>query len=183
MISGARETKITGHGIWSHDAHVFMQDVSHLRLIATSLLQTCSYITEQMQAPVTIDVNKFLDSFSINTDGGNIHLPSWIAGEDDSVIFSDATTIIPDSQSSSHTESSNVFTMDDYSRCRRAEAIRWIDLQEKRASIMARLHPVTPEEYQRHRDDVKLKSGPICRKGIYFHFSRPKTVFIHYIFI
>ena len=168
MISGARETAVTGHGIWSHDAHVFMQDVSHLKLIAMSLLQTCSYITEQMQTPVTIDVNKFMDSFSIKTDGGNIHLPTWIAGEDDSVLISNATTVIPNSQSSSHVESPNIFTMDDYSQCRQAKAIRWIDLQEKRASIMARLQPVTPEEYQKRQDDVKLKSGPLRRKGIYF---------------
>lgn len=56
--------------------------------------------------------------------------------------------------------------MDDYRRCRQAEAIRWINLQEKRASIMARLQPITPAEYQRRRDDVKSKSGPLRRKGI-----------------
>ena len=40
-----------------------MQDISSLKLIAMGLLQACSYITKQMQTPVTIDVNKFLESF------------------------------------------------------------------------------------------------------------------------
>jgi hypothetical protein len=59
--------------------------------------------------------------------------------------------------------------MDNYSQCRRTEAMRWINLQEKRASIIARLHPVTPEEYQEHRDAVNSESGPLRRKGMNFH--------------
>jgi hypothetical protein len=147
-----------------------MQDISHLKLIAMSLLQTCSYVTEQMQTPVTIDVNKFMESFSIkaNDDGGyaQAHPPTWIAGEDNSITFSPSTTIIPDSQSSSLSASRNPFTMDHYKKCRQAEAIRWINLQEKRASIMARLQPVTPEEYQAHRDAITSESGPLRRKGM-----------------
>ena len=46
-----------------------------------------------------------------------------------------------------------------------AEAINWINLQEKRASIIARLHPVTPEEYEKRRKLVKTDSGPLRRKG------------------
>src|SRR5271168_3590995 len=86
MFSGRRETTITGHSVWSHNAHVIMQDISHLKLIAMSLLQTSSYVTEQMQTPVTIDVNKFLEAFSIKAEGQVIHPPSCIAGEEDSFI-------------------------------------------------------------------------------------------------
>jgi hypothetical protein len=165
--SGPRETAITGHSVWSHDAHVVMKDTSHLNLIAMGLLQTCGYITEQMQTAVTIDVNKFLGSFSIKADGGrSIHPPTWIPGEDNSVTFSPSTALIPNSQSSSSTAIPKPFTMENYSQCRQAEAIRWIDLQEKRASIMARLHPVKPEEYQERRDAVYSNSGPLRRKGM-----------------
>jgi hypothetical protein len=122
MFSGLRESAITGHSVWSHDAHVVMQDVSHMKLITMSLLQTCSYITNQVQTAVTIDVNKFMESFPIKADGRNLHPPSWNAGEDDSVTFF-PTALIPDSQSSSLTPGSH-FTMEDYSRCRRVEAIR-----------------------------------------------------------
>jgi len=166
MFSGARETSITGHSVWSHDAHVVMQDVSHLNLIVMSLLQTCSYVTEQMQTAVTIDVNKFMGSFSIEANGRDIHPPHWIRGEDNSVTISPATVVVPNSQSSSLTASPKPFTMDDYSRCRQAEAIRWIDLQEKRASIIARLQPITAEEYQARRDAVNSDSGPLRRKGM-----------------
>lgn len=166
MFSGLRETPITGHSVWSHDAHVIMQDVSHLKLITMSLLQTCSYVTEQMQTPVRIDVNKFLESFSIQTDEGDVHPPSWIAGGDDSVSF--YPSINP---SLTPSPSSSPFTMDDYSQCRRAEAIRWIDLQEKRASIIARVRPVTREEYQERRDAVNSESGPLRRKGMKSYLS------------
>jgi hypothetical protein len=138
-----------------------MQDISHMNLITMSLLQTCSYVTEQMQTAVTIDVNKFLESFSIKTDEGDIHPPSWIANKDNSVTFTPATP-----QSSSLTSSPKPFTMDDYSQCRQEEAIRWINLQEKRGSIIARLQPVTPEEYQARRDAVNSESGPLRRKGV-----------------
>ena len=147
MFSGRHQTTITGHGVWSHDAHVVMQDVSHMKLITMSLLQTCSYITNQMHTPVMIDVNKFMESFSIKSDGRNVHPPSWSAGEEDSVTFFPSSGLIPDSQSSSLTPP-RPFTMEDYSRCRRAEAIHWINLQEKRTSIIPRLWPITPEEYQ-----------------------------------
>lgn len=165
MFSGRHQTTITGHGVWSHDAHVVMQDVSHMKLITMSLLQTCSYITNQMHTPVTIDVNKFMESFSIKSDGRNVHPPSWSAGEEDSITFFPSSGLIPDSQSSSLTPP-RPFTMEDYSRCRRAEAIRWINLQEKRASIIPRLRPITPEEYQERRDAVNSNAGPLRRKGM-----------------
>lgn len=168
-FSGPRDTAITGHSVWSHDGHVVMKNISHLRLIAMGLLQTCGYVTEQMQTRVTIDVNKFMESFSIKADGEDIHPPSWISGEDKSVTVSPATALIPDSQSSSLAASPKpFFTMEDYSQCRQAEAIRWINLQEKRASIIARLQPVGQEEYQERRDAVNSVSGPLRRKSIKF---------------
>ena len=152
---------LTGHSVWSHDAHVIMQEVSHLKLMAMSLLQTCSYVTKQMNTKVTIDVNKFMESFSINTNGRDIHPPFWMAGDDDSLTFSNG----PNLRSNSFTASQKPFTMEDYGKHRQGEAIRWINLQEKRASIIARLQPVTPEEYQAHRDAVISGSGPLRRKG------------------
>lgn len=180
MFSGAHKSIVTQHGHWTQDGHVFMEEISHLKLIVTLLLLTCRYITGQMQTPVQIDVNKFTESFSIKADdGGNICPPSWIAGEDNSVTFTSATSIIPDFQSSSHSPSPKPFSMDDYILCRQAEAIRWINLQEKRASIIARLQPVTPEEYQSRRDAVNSESGPICRKkGMKFHLIISGNAFI-----
>ena len=162
--SGARETAITGHCIWSHDAHVIMKDISHLKLITMSLLQTCSYVTEQMQTNVTIDINKFMESFSINQDEGPIHPPFWNMLEDDQVRISSLVPSVTASQSSSLSMLSKPFNMEDYRRCQQAEAICWIDLQEKRASIIARLQPVTPEEYQIRRNAVNCKSGPLRRR-------------------
>jgi hypothetical protein len=162
---------VTGHSVWSHDAHVVMEDFSHLKLIAMGLLQTCGYVTEQMQTPVTIDVNKFLESFSIKADGETVHPPTWIAREGNSVSFSPNLAIPPSTQSSTLTPTPNPFTMDHYIQCRKTEAIRWLDLQEKRASIMARLQPVKPEEYQERRESVNSVSGPLRRKGMKFHFN------------
>ena len=54
--------------------------------------------------------------------------------------------------------------MDDYCKCRQAEALRWIDLREKCASIIARLQPVLPEEYQALRNIVLSESGPFQRR-------------------
>jgi hypothetical protein len=181
IFSGARNNMaITEHGVWSHDAHVIMQDVSQLKLIAMSLLQTCSYVTEQMQTPVTIDINKFMDSFSIKAeDGEDVHPPSWIEGEGDLVTFSSGTAIIPNSQSGSLMAFPKPFTMDDYSRCRQAEAIRWINLQQKRASVIPRIQPVTPEEYQALRDAVYSESGGLRRKGkIHLSFQVVDSAFI-----
>lgn len=152
-----------------------MQDISHLKLITMSLLQTCHYITEQMHTPVRIDVNKFLESFSIQKEEGDIHPPSWIVEENHSVSFSNSPT-------SSATPSLCHFTMDKYQSCRKAEAIRWIDLQEKRASVMARLHPVTKEEYQEHRDAINSESGPLRRKGMIFPFLWRTITFIKYLY-
>ena len=142
-----------------------MQDVSHLKLITMGLLQTCNYITEQMQTWVSIDINKFMESFSIKTeDGRDIHPPSWIEGEGDSVTFSTTTP-----SSSSLTPSQKPFTMNIYCRVRQAEEIRWINLQEKRATIIPCLQPLTPEEYQARRDAVYAESSGLARKGIQFH--------------
>lgn len=152
-----------------------MQDISHLKLITMSLLQTCHYITEQMHTPVQIDVNKFLESFSIQKEEGDIHPPSWIVEENHSVSFSNSPT-------SSATPSLCHFTMDKYQSCRKAEAIRWIDLQEKRASVMARLHPVTKEEYQERRDAINSESGPLRRKGMIFPFLWRTITFIKYLY-
>jgi hypothetical protein len=145
---------------------VVMKDISHLNLITMSLLQTCGYITEQMQTPVTIDINKFMESFSIKANGEDIHPTPWIPGEDNSVTFASPTVLIPNSQSSSSAPSPKPLTMKDYQEICQAEAIRWINLQEKQASIIAHLHPVTPVEYQEHRNLVKSDSGPLHRKGV-----------------
>ena len=103
-------------------------------------------------------------SFSIKTNGGLIHPPSWTLREDDLVTMSPSISVVPISESGSLMSSPKPFDMDDYRRCRQAEAIRWIDLQEKRASIINRLRPVTTEEYQARRDAVNSESGPFCRK-------------------
>ena len=47
------------------------------------LLQMSRYITQQMQAEVVIDINKFLGAFSIKIDKGHLHPPSWTQCEDD----------------------------------------------------------------------------------------------------
>ena len=131
-----------------------------------SLLQTCSYVTEQMQTPVTIDVNKFMESFSIkDKDGEDVHPPSWIVGEDDTVTFSPATAL-RNSQSESLTTSPKPFTMDEYTQCRQAEAVSWINLQEKRASVIPHLQPITPEEYEERRKAVYLETGTLGRKSM-----------------
>jgi hypothetical protein len=184
MYSGKRETAITGHSVWAQDAHIIMQDVSQLKLIAMSLLQTCSYVTEQMQTPVTIDVNKFMESFSIKAEeGADIHPPFWIKGEGDLVTFSSGTAEVPNSQSSSPTLSQEPFTMPKYSQCRQAEDIRWTNLRERRSSVIPRLQPITPEEYQAHRDAIYAESGSLHRKGIKFHFLPSSCgLSIHYIF-
>jgi hypothetical protein len=141
-----------------------MENVSHLKMMSMSLLQTCSYITDQMQFEVGIDVNKFLQSFSIKTDRGPIHPPSWIPTENGSVIVAPSTPVEMTSSSDLHANSTNPFNMEDYRKCRQAEAIRWINLREKRASIIPRLQPVSAEEYQALRDAVTSESGPLCRK-------------------
>lgn len=154
-----------------------MEDLSHLKLIAMSLLQTCSYVTEQMQTPVTIDLNKFMEAFSITrADGTEVRPPSWKAEEDNSISISTTIShLTPESQSSSFT-TPKPLTMEDYRLIRQTEAIRWIDLQEKRASIIARLQPVRPEEYQERRDAVKTDSGPLRRKGMKFCYHTKQNI-------
>ena len=156
QCSGTRETDFTGHSVWTHDAHVVMDKVSHLNLIAMSLLQTCSYVTEQMRTEVTIDVNKFLEAFSIEVEGGRIHPPSWNRHENNSVTITQSSPIPP---------TPYIFSMDDYRKCRQEEALRWINLQERRSSIIAQLQPVTPDEYNQLRNTVKMETGPLRRKA------------------
>lgn len=160
--SGARDTDVTTHCILSHDADLIMEESSHLNLMTMALLQTCGYVIDQMQTEVTIDVNKFLEAFSIEGDGGRIRPPSWTQSEGNLVAITPYTSPLPPENDSSTIPSP--FNMDDYRRCRQAEALRWIDLQEKRAAIIARLQPVSAEEYQKLRDDVLSKSGPLLRK-------------------
>jgi hypothetical protein len=158
--SGARETEFTGHGVWAHDAHVVMQAVSHLKLISMALLQTSGYVTEQMQTKVDIDVNMFLGSFSIDVNGSRIHPPSWTTSEHNSGAIIQPQPI---PQASTSTLANTNFNMEDYRICRQEEAVRWINLQERRSSIMARLQPTTAEEYQILRDAVTSESGPLRR--------------------
>jgi len=139
-----------------------MKKYSHLKLITMSLLQTCGYVSEQMHTNVTIDVNKFLEAFSIDVPGGQLCPPSWTLHERDSVMITQPSPIPPTLQTG---ETPTSFTMEDYRRCRQAEALHWIDLQEKRSSIIARLQPTTSEEYAQLRNAVKAETAPFCRKG------------------
>jgi len=140
-----------------------MQQISHLKLMSMGFLQACSFFSEQMPQEVSIDINMFLGAFSIEVDGQRVRPPSWRQTENDSV------TIVPSASTSSTlpsemSTSPPVFKMDDYRKYRQAEALRWIDLQEKRASIIARLQPTSTEEYQKMRDDVLSEGGPLRRK-------------------
>ena len=161
--SGAWETEFTGHSIWSHDVHVVMEEASHLKLITMGLLQTCSYVTEQMQTKVTINVNKFLEAFSIEVNGSRIHPPSWTTSKNNSVTIEPPTPTPQVSTSNRSTLDKINFDMEDYRTCRQEEAIRWINLQERRSSIIARLQPTAAEEYQNLRDAVTSESGPLRR--------------------
>jgi hypothetical protein len=141
-----------------------MQQISHLKLMSMGCLQACGFFSEQMPQNVAIDINMFLGAFSIEVDGQRIRPPSWEQSENNSVVIlpSASTSSTPPSDSSA---SPPVFNMDDYRRYRQAEAICWIDLQEKRASIIARLQPTSTEEYQRLRDAVTSETGPLRRKN------------------
>jgi len=142
-----------------------MQNISHLKLMSMGCLQACGFFAEQMPSKVTIDINMFLKAFSIKVDNQRIHPPSWVQNNDNSVI------IRPSSPTSStplplepSAPSPTVFDMDDYRTCRQAEALRWINLQEKRASIISRIQPILAEEYQKRRDTVMSESEPLHRK-------------------
>ena len=161
--SGARELDVTGHCVWSHDAGAVMQQISHLKLMSMGRLQACSFFSEQMPHNVAININMFLGAFSIEVDGQHVRPPSWVQSENDSVMIvpSASTYSTPLSESST---SPPVLNMDDYCRYQQAEALCWIDLQEKRASIIARLQPTSTEEYQKLRDAITSETGPLCRK-------------------
>lgn len=56
------------------------------------------------------------------------------------------------------------FNMNDYHQCRQVEALQWIDLQEKRSSIISCLRPVSTEDYQKLRNAILSKPGPLLQK-------------------
>jgi len=153
QCSGARELDVTGHCVWSHDAGTIMQQISHLKLMSMGCLQACSFFSEQMPHNVAIDINRLLGAFSIEVDGQHLRPPSWVQSENDSLMIapSASTSSTPLSESST---SPPVLSMDDYHRYQQAEALHCIDLQEKQASIIARLQPTSTEEYQKLRDAI-----------------------------
>jgi hypothetical protein len=153
-----------------------MEKVSHLKLMTMGLLQTCSYVTEQMQTKVTIDINKFLEAFSIEVDGHHVHPPSWTEREQDSSTSSSNQSHAQIQQTTSIPSpgSTRILDIDNYRISRQAEAIRWINLQERRSSIIPLSQPTTAEDYQRLRIAVTSDSGPFRRtiksaKGICIH--------------
>ena len=116
-----------------------MEESSHLNLMSMALLQTCGYVIDQMQTEVNININIFLEAFSIKGDGGCIRPPSWTKRQGNSVAITPYTLPLPQSNlsldpSSPSLDPSSLFNMDNYCQCQQAEALRWIDLQEKRAS-------------------------------------------------
>lgn len=141
-----------------------MEESSHLNLMTMALLQTCGYVMDQMQTEVTIDVNKFLGAFSI--EGGDRHIqpPSWTKREGNSVVITPYSLASPMSTQNNSSAISPPFDMNDYRQCRQAEALRWIDLQEKRSSVISRLQPVSAEDYQKMRNTILSKLGPLLRK-------------------
>lgn len=141
-----------------------MEEKSHLNLMTMALLQTCGYIIDQMPSEVTIDINKFLDAFSIEGDGGSIRPPLWTKDEGNSVAITPRTLTSSFPSQNNSSIISSTFDMDDYRQCRQTEALRWIDLQEKRASIIARFQPIPAEEYEVLRNAVLSKPGASLRK-------------------
>lgn len=141
-----------------------MEESSHLNLMTMALLQTCGYVVDQMQAEVTIDINKFLEAFSIEGDGRRIRPPSWSKSEHDLVVITPCALELPTPLQNNSSAIPPPFNMNDYRQCRQAEALRWIDLQEKRSSIISRLQPVSAEDYQKLRNAILSKPGPLLRK-------------------
>jgi hypothetical protein len=129
-----------------------------------ALLQTCGYVVEQMQTEVNVDINKFLEAFSIEGDSGRIQPPLWNKSEGNSVVIlpSSPTFHTPPQEGSSTTPVP--FNMSDYRHCRQVEALCWIDLQEKRSSIIARFQPTSAEDYQKLREAVTSDSGRLRQK-------------------
>jgi len=129
------------------------------------LLQTCGYVTEQMQTKVSININKNLEVFSIEDDGHHIHPPPWMQSElnSSSSTLNQSHTGIQQSTAVLSSEPAKFPDFDNYCISRQAEAIRWINLQEKRSSIIARVQPTTAKEYQQFRNAVTSDSGPFRR--------------------
>jgi hypothetical protein len=127
-----------------------MEPKSHLNLIAMALLQTCSYVTDQMQSQVSIDVNKFLSSFSLQAEGSQVHPPLW----------TENNSLTPNETSTSSTP---FFDMDDYRSLCQQEAVHWINLQQRRSSIIPRLRPTTEDRYDQLRKAVTSEKDPLYR--------------------
>ena len=139
-----------------------MQQTSHLKLMTMGCLQACGFFMEQMPYDISIDINKFLGAFSMELGGQHVSPPSWVQGENSvEVLSSPSTSSTPPSEISTPPP---VFNMVDYRKYRQKEALQWIDLQEKRSSIIARLQPTSREEYQKLRDSVMSENGPLRRK-------------------
>ena len=87
----------------------------------------------------------------MEADGTSIHPSSWTLSEQDSASFGPHSQIRQEASTSnlsSQAMSTNILNMDNYRTSHQAEAIRWIDLQERRSSIISCLQPTTTEEYQ-----------------------------------
>lgn len=127
-------------------------------------MQACGFFTEQMPCEVSIDVNMFLGAFSIEVDGQRIRPPSWVSNGNNAITIVPSTPVPCSPPSESSTSLPIPFSMNDYRRCRQEEAIRWINLQEKRASIIPRLKVTMPEDYENQRQAIMSETGPFCRK-------------------
>jgi hypothetical protein len=141
-----------------------MEQISHLKLMSMGCLQACSFFIDQMPHNVAIDVNRFLGAFSIEVDGQHASPPSWVQSENDSVRIVPSTSSSSFNLPSESSTSPQVFNMDDYRRYRQAEALTWINLQEKRALIIARPQPMSSKDYQTLRDAILSENGPLRRK-------------------
>ena len=82
MILGLLEWENSALPTWK-----FKKRETRLRLWSLPVQVQSSLGDEQMKSEVTIDVNKFMESFSIKANRQEIHLPSWITGDDDSNLF------------------------------------------------------------------------------------------------
>ena len=99
----------------------------------------------------------------MEADGHCIHPPLWTQSKHNSVSIRPHTPMVQSNLSSS--VSTCNLDMDDYHTSHQAEAIHWINLQEKRSSIISHLQPTTAEEYQHLREAVRSDSGPLSRRA------------------
>ena len=101
-----------------------MEESSHLNLMTMALLQTCGYIIDQMQTEVTININKYLDAFSIKGGDRCIQPPSWTKREGNSVVITPYAQPLPMQSQNDSPAILPPFDMNDYRQCRQAEALR-----------------------------------------------------------